>query len=199
MKYKNLITVATVISAIFFAGCTTTQTRQLSALDVSGKTFETKLINPLLEPVVEVGGRINGHGRGKTILGFIQSGDSAKVTGFRWGDAFLGTVIDPARRVRDYALFEACQKENADFIVCPRYVIKTKNYFFFQEYDVTVSGFAGKYVSFRYVPWGYETRKGRELNKNAKRIIKKYDFGQIKEGDFGDMEPANVNITFDNE
>ena len=199
MKYKNLITVATVISAIFFAGCTTTQTRQLSALDVSGKTFETKLINPLLEPVVEVGGRINGHGRGKTILGFIQSGDSAKVTGFRWDDSFFGAIIDPARRVRDYALFEACQKENADFIVCPRYVIKTKNYVFFQEYDVTVSGFAGKYVSFRYVPWGYETRKEHEINKDVKRVSKKYDFGKIKEVSFGNLEPANVNIKVETE
>jgi len=199
MKYNNLIIMITFVCSIILTGCSTTQTRQLSALDVSGQPFETKIINPTLEPVVKVGNRIKGHAQGKTVLGFIFFGDSAKITEFKWGDSVFSTVLDPAKRVRDYALFEACQKETVDFIVCPRYVIKTKNYIFVQKYDVTVSGFAGKYVSFRHVPWGYKTEKDLEISKNTQRINKKYDFGKINEEDFGSPKPVNVSITLDNE
>lgn len=185
MRGTILIAVAVVV---LLAGCTGMQVRRTSISDSSG-SFTPEAIDPLLEPVVEVGPQVTGRGSGTEFLWIFGFGDSAKVDGFTWGNPVqelpvIGGLIGVrGKDVLGYAVYDACVRGKADFLVAPRYVITEDNYIFWKNYTVTVTGHAGRYTAFE--PIKYETRRQWAIQDATKRIAI---------GGSGVQQPVNVHV-----
>jgi len=181
---------------LFLEGCGSTQTRNISALDVSGNSFAPRVLNPLLEPEVETFGEVQGEAKGSRLFGIFEIGQTANVNGFEWGDSIVGD-FDTGSRVRNYATYKACQKRRAHFLIAPRYVLKKNNYLIYTSYKVKVTGTAARYKSFRSIPWGYETQRQKDIDDKTIRSEKKYTFGKIKKDENGDSIPKNIDIVIE--
>jgi len=168
--------------------CTSMQARRTSVSDFSS-TFKPEAIDPLLEPVVEVGPRVTGKGNGGVFFFIFGYGDSAKLDGFSWGSPVqdlpvIGGLFGVSgKEVLDYAVYDACVNGEADFLVAPRYAIIEDNYIFWRNYTVTVTGHAGRYTAFE--PVKYETRRQWKIQDETKRIA--IGGGQAQ-------QPVNVHI-----
>ena len=159
---------------VLLLGCTTTQVRTTSVSDSSG-SFKPETIDPLLDPNVEVGQRVTGNGSGGVFFFIFGYGDSAKLDGFSWGNQIenlpvIGGLFGVSgKEVLDYAVYDACKRSGADFLVAPRYAIVEDDYIFWKNYTVTATGFSGQYKGFRAIP--YETRREWKMQEETKRMV----------------------------
>lgn len=140
----------------------------------SSSSFQPEVLDPLIEPIPEVGPQVTGKASGTQVLYLFGFGDCARLEGFHWGTPMhdlpiFGRLIGVrGKQVLDYAVYDACLKGKADFLVAPRYAITEENDIFRKKYTVTVSGYAGRYAGFE--PIKYEKRHEWKLEEGTKRM-----------------------------
>ena len=181
---KFVVTVSSiVVILVLLTGCSVTDAKVVGAAEVSS-LFTLQVINPMVEPTLDVGEKISAKATGTTFLRFLCFGDYAYVPGIKWGDEpplTLPSLRTPiAKSVRDYAAYKACEQTGADVLVAPRYEVKTTDYIIFCRYHATVTGYAGRYKEFK--PVSMDQRNTWEMQKNVKRF------------DFGNTPPSTVEV-----
>jgi len=155
----------------------------VGAAEVSS-LFTPQVVNPTVEPTLNVGEKISARATGTTFLKILCFGDYGYVPGIQWGDeaplAFLSLRTPIGDSVRDYAAYKACEQTAADVLVSPRYEVKKTDYIIFCRYNAKVTGYAGRYKEFK--PVSMDQRNKWEIEKNAKRF------------DFGSTPPSTVEV-----
>lgn len=170
MKHTILFAIGALLA---LPACTSMHARRTSVSDFSN-TFSPEALDPLLEPIVEVGPRVTGNGSGGVFLFIFGYGDNAKLDGFTWGNPVqdlpvIGGLFGVSgKQVLDYAVYDACRNGKADFLVAPRYAVHEDNYIFWRHYTVTATGHAGRYKSFE--PINYETQRQWKMQEATRRI-----------------------------
>jgi hypothetical protein len=103
-------------------------------------------VDAALTADLAVGEKISGQSSTNLLFGFLQmGGDSQFADGVAYGgsggSAF--SLLDPVASTKAAAAYKAVKSSGSDLIVAPRYEVNVKDYFFFKQVDVKVTGNKG--------------------------------------------------------
>jgi hypothetical protein len=141
MNRKSAMCVA-IISSALIAGCQSSYINQPSSpLQVVTKTE--------LTPNITVGEKIEATATVHNVLFFFSWGPGNFAEGVCYCTNLPETPVsssifgDTANEAKAAAVYKACTNNKADFIICPRYYIISKNYFFYRQTKAKVFGYKG--------------------------------------------------------
>jgi hypothetical protein len=147
-KMKKSIIYLLAVSAIIIlsSGCASVQNRKVMAITKSTAFNATNVVTPLVEPQIEVKTRITGHAECWYLFCIFPMQETVSMK----GGSYLWWLFPPfAQWVRDAATKDAFESTKADVLIAPTYTVKEKWYLLWSEYTATVTGYAGKYTSFK--------------------------------------------------
>ncbi|MBY0515973.1 MAG: hypothetical protein K2P81_03620 [Bacteriovoracaceae bacterium] len=148
MKFLNL---ALLLSSFLLTACSTTlhKSQQSSSIDIATRSDMSADIE------VDMNTVLKGTAQQVTVLGFIdiesanQFADGVTYNGGSSGfTLFSGGIIESTKAA---AAFKAVNKQEADVIVAPQYIIKVESKFLgmYKKVTASVSGYAGKIKNIR--------------------------------------------------
>jgi hypothetical protein len=137
-----------------FASCKTIQTSTLSTPMYAPKAQ----INPIRADVdVDMNKVLTGESEASYFLIFRVSGDKKYAEGLN----ISGSPIVPNffTSLKSAAAYKAISNGNADVIVHPNFVLEKRNFIFFSNVKMKVTGYAGKFKKFYQVPYTENNKK----------------------------------------
>jgi hypothetical protein len=130
---------AALCSVFLITGCSTIHQSQPS----------TPLLGPIssnLYADIFAGPKIEGHASKACVLWIFCNSPDKYADGilYHYGNPEYGYFsIDSANDVKSAAAYDAVTKYNADLIIMPKYIIEYNNYFIYQSWNATVTGYLG--------------------------------------------------------
>lgn len=128
------------VLSLFLVGCTNTYVSQFSApLEVK---FETQKV-----PMVDVGPEIKGHAVIHRLLFFTWGVNNfADGVNYGGGSESIGFSLDTNyNEGKAAAAYDACNRNNADVIIAPRYTLTNENYWVYSKTAFVVKGYKGTF------------------------------------------------------
>jgi hypothetical protein len=144
-----------------FASCKLTQTSTLSTPMYAPKAD----INPIHADVdIDINKKLQGEAQASYFLIFRLGGDKS----FAEGLSFSGSPVYPTkyRMLKAAAAYKAVENSGADMIVHPNYIIEERNFFFFKNVRMKVSGYSGKFKKFYQCPVNCDKREACKCDSN---------------------------------
>ena len=102
-----------------------------------------------LTPNISVGEKIQATATVHKLFGLFSWGPGTFAEGVNYGTTVIETPISSSifgntvTEAKAAAAYKACTNNKADFIVCPRYYIITRNYFLYRKTKARVFGYKG--------------------------------------------------------
>ncbi len=152
MKKASLLT-ALAICALALTGCISTNTS-----DAGNLTLNPQTTGPLdqYRPLYKVDEKntVSGNAKLHWCLGFTWGAngyaDYANTVGE--DDGFLAKFLPSTKdKATKAAFYNACEANQCDSVVASRYTIKTKDYFVYANYDVTITGYPATQIGLETV------------------------------------------------
>ena len=147
MKKNTFVLIATLTMVTLATGCTSMTRRTTSISNSSQYTINVSDIT--INPKIEVKTKVTGKATQRFLFCFIPLDDWVELVGapIKWNfplftSPFKRSTIDEATR-------DAFHISKADVLIAPYYDVTSKNYILWSTYTATVTGYAGKYTSFR--------------------------------------------------
>ena len=174
---KRIVFLLAVFTAIIVlnSGCSSV-TRRVTAL-TNPSTFNVNIASPLVEPAVEVKTKITGNAKKTYLFCFIPLDETVSML----GPSFGWWLFSPFERsARDAAAQDAFETSKADVLIAPHYTVKWKCYILWSTYTASVTGYAGKYTSFKQISIEEQEKLGL-LDKNTMNINANIDMAPKSE------------------
>ncbi len=146
---KIIVLFVALFALVAFSGCTSLN-KSVASYPVNGSAPSA------IVPDITVGDKISGTSSIQKIL-FFESGDNELADGVNYeaGASLAGALGLPASlasKAKAAAAYKAVTDSGADFIVAPRYTVKTLGVpFLYQEVSATVTGYKGTIKGFHQV------------------------------------------------